>query len=365
MRKEFESAFYADGDVDEEYAYAVSRLESGLIEEAMDLLDAYVKYNPYEFRAYTTKAKILQAIEGQEKAVKYLNSVWNTKKASWDLMLVMAIQYGNIDEADIALKLLKRAEKAGADRADLGYASGIVMYTLTVYGYKGLINKAAKCILEAAKRGKDRIAIESAVANILLSKYHHSNTKDFRLLAQVIEHGEKSIMLGDNDYLTYFNVGRALYYLKNPVGALPNIKMAIEKNPSFVDAHAMLGCVMIDMDDMPKDHYKKAIKIIDVALKEDPSIIFATQSKIKAYDILGDMKGVKKSLIKLTKIETDDVNPLGMLSCIYLAEGNKRKAEECIHTAQWMNFRIPPTDVVFERMRQLNLDWRKICLTDM
>ena len=294
MRREFEDAFYADGYVDEEYAYAIDMWESGRIDEAMYLLDEYVKHNPYEFRAYTTKAKILQSIEGQEKAVKYLNSVWNSKKASWDLMLVMAIQYVNINEADIALKLLKRAEKAGADRGDLGYASGIVMHTLTVYGHNGLINKAAKCILDAAKLKKDRIAIENAVANILLSKYHHSNTKNVRLLGQVVEHGGKAIMLGDENYLTYYNIGRALYYMKNPVGAFPNIKMAIEKNPSFVEAHAMLGCVMIEMDNMPKDHYKKAIKIIDSALKDDPSIIFAIQSKITAYDILDDMKGVKK-----------------------------------------------------------------------
>ena len=54
-----------------------------------------------------------------------------------------------------------------------------------------------------------------------------------------------------------------------------------------------------------------------------------------------------------------------MLSCIYLAEGDRKSAERCIIMAREMNPRIPPTNTVFDYMYRFDLDWGRVYLTDM
>ena len=365
MKPEIEHVFFADRFPRGAYAQAYTLHIDGMLRDALDMIDVHLRDHPDDIRAHTKKAQILRDMDRKDDAAKHLDSSWSPKTASPDMKLVMAIQYSQVGIGDRALALLKQAEREGVIRGDLCYAKAIVMHTLTIAGHKGLIDEAADCIREASKLDNGRVAIESAVANILLSKYYHSATKDQDLLKLVVRHAERSIQIGDDDYLTYYNIGRAYFFMKRPERALPYLEEAAKRRPWFVDIQAMIGSAMAERDGMTKGYYRKAIDIIDYALDKDPSILFALQSKVSAYDILGDEDGVRATITTMTKRDPSSADPWGMLACIYLAEGNESKAEACIDSIRKHHPKTPPTRVVFKHMRRVNYDWRRFFITDM
>ena len=366
MEGKLEHAFYGDESVGDLFLVAHSHLAAGLFDEALTTINKHLKSHPDDIRAHTVKARALSGMGKRRKAIKHMDSLWDKKNVSPDMMLVMSIQYSQMNAFDRALGLIEAASGAGAERADVCYAHGIVGHTLTVSGHKGLIDEAGDRILEASKLdGGRHIAIESAVANILLSKYHHSKSKDSRLLYLAIKHAKRSIKLGDDDYLTYYNMGRAYYFMNKPKLALPYLEDAHKMNPGFVDGPGMIGAAMVAMDNMPRKYYEKALELLEAATSADPTMIFAIQSKVWAHEVLGDDNGVKTTLVELTEADPTDIGPWTMLFCIYYKEGDEHNADVCLNRAREINPKIPPAQIVFDFMRRSKYDWRLFNFDDV
>lgn len=343
--------FYDGVQVHNKFAESVILFNNNKFERALKCINDHIEANPHDTYAYIMKSDTLEHLDLWEDAARCLDHIWNPKTVTPDLMLKRGIQYGTIGEAERAFEMIDKAEESGAPKADVCYSRGIVMHKLTLMGYYNMVDGAAEQMLMSCELDDGNISSQSAAANILLSKYFRDHDQDRRILVKVINHAKKSLRLGDESYLTYYNLARAHHYLGKNKTAIKYCDETIKRNPDFVDGYAMKGAAMIDQDDKSPEHYKKAIKILDSALAKDPTIGFALKSKVAAAMILDDVALMMDTLEEASRQMPNDADVWTMLGSMHMAMGDRKNAAKCIDKAREIDPTVSRLEDAQKRMR--------------
>ena len=201
------------------------------------------------------------------------------------------------------------------------------------------LDEAIEHITDACRLDGENSSYRGTASNILLMKYYRDKTDD-AALRESIRHGHAALKLGDEDYMTYFNLGRAHIKLNDFETAISYFEQAMTKNPDSAYVCSMLGSCMATQDGKPQNYYQKAVEHLDRGVELDPSMD-VTPDKARALHKLGDVTGAIRLLEMLAGRRPTEPFVWTWLGDLYLNADDIANANRCLITANKLDPSIP------------------------
>ena len=310
---------------------AINRFDESIIHykgdrfsAALKCINHYIKGNKYDVQAYYMKVHLLECMGKWQESIKCIEQVWDPEDATPDMMLLRALQYMHVCDTKKSLGFIDDAQRAGAFAGDVYRCRAIAMYNLTAKGCASLFEESVKWILEACSADPQNKLNHVEAANMLYTKFERCDRADKDLLIRSIKHGKKAIELGDKHYRTFYNLGRAWFHMNNYDTAIVYFEQTAKIDKNFANAHAMIGISMMQNEKSKyASHRKLATKYLDKALKKDPKLVIALQTKAKIQLDDWNLDGAQKTLKTLTVADPYNVQAWVCLAVTYADQYGK------------------------------------------
>ncbi len=313
---------------------------SGKHDDALRCLKEHIKVNPRDVEAHHFLSATLSEMGRWEDAARCADVPWDKEREIPHLLLDHAEVRHSKGESEKALLTIDAAEKAGAHPSKVCYQRGVITYDMSAKPeHADRIYEAARHIAEACRLDSDNSSYHSTAANILLMKYYQDKTDD-DALSESIRHGHAALKLGDKEYQTLFNLGRAYIKLNDFETAISYLEQAVAKDPDDALVYSMLGSCMGGQNGKPQNYYQRAVEHLDRAVELDPSIDM-THDKARALYKFGDITGAIRLLEALAKRRPEDVFVWTRLGDLYIDAGDIMNASKCLINANKLDPSVP------------------------